>query len=363
MPLPTSATTSVLAALLLSGCASAPTASSLQAPITLQAQGSFAVGGSVVQAPGTFNPLKPTLPDGQTLHGDHARVFYQVPTNARKLPLVMWHGFGEFGKTWESTPDGREGYQTLFLRRRWPVFLLDQPRRGGAGKSTVARSLAAIPDEQRWFNQFRLGQWPHLFPGVQFSREPEALNQYFRQMVPDTGPLDVNLAINAVAALFDKIGPGVLVTHSHSGGLGWLAAIKNANIRAIVAYEPGSGFIFPAGEAPPPMPSSAGTLEAGSVPLADFLKLTKIPIVIYYGDNIPSEPTEQPGVDNWRVRLAMARLWVAAINRHGGDAALVHLPEIGVTGNTHFPFSDLNNVQLAELMAQFLRKKGLDLDD
>ncbi len=43
----------------------------------------------------------------------------------------MWHGFGEFGKTWETTPDGREGYQTIFLRRRFSVYLIDQPRRGG----------------------------------------------------------------------------------------------------------------------------------------------------------------------------------------------------------------------------------------
>jgi hypothetical protein len=39
---------------------------------------------------------------------------------------------------------------------------------------------------------------------------------------------------------------------------------------------------------------------------------------------------------------------------------LVHLPEIGIRGNTHFPFSDLNNVQIADLMSEFLKKKGLD---
>jgi len=45
----------------------------------------------------------------------------------------------------------------------------------------------------------------------------------------------------------------------------------------------------------------------------------------------------------------------------GGDATLVHLPEIGIRGNTHFPFSDLNNQQIADLMSRFLAKKGLDL--
>ena len=108
------------------------------------------------------------------------------------------------------------------------------------------------------------------------------------------------------------------------------------------------------------MPSAAGTLTPESVPLAGFRQLTRIPIVIYYGDNFPEQPTAERGQDNWRVRLAMARLWVAAINRHGGDARLVHLPEIGIRGNTHFLMSDLNNVQIADLLSKFLAEKKLD---
>jgi hypothetical protein len=328
--------------------------------ITLQAQGSFAVGGTVVQSPGIYELGKPGSA-GQTLHGDHARVTYQIPANPRKLPLVMWHGYGEFMKTWETTPDGREGFQTIFLRRRFPVYLVDQPRRGGAGRSTLATQLPAEPDEQRWFNVFRLGVWPNLYPGVQFSNDPEALNQFFRQMVPDTGPMDTDVAVSAISALFDRIGPAVLVTHSHSGGMGWEAVMRNPNVRAVVAYEPGSGFVFPEGEVPPPMPSAAGSLNATGVSEKRFQALTRIPIVLYYGDNIPTQPKpDDPGLDNWRVRLAMARLWVDAVNRHGGDAKLVALPEIGIRGNTHFPFADLNNVQIADLMSAFLSAKGLD---
>jgi hypothetical protein len=126
------------------------------------------------------------------------------------------------------------------------------------------------------------------------------------------------------------------------------------------AYEPGSNFVFPEGEVPAPMPSSNGTLEGVAMPLSDFMQLTKIPIIIYFGDNIPEQPTASPGEDNWRVRLAMARLWRDAVNRRGGDVTLVHLPEIGIHGNTHFLFSDLNNVQIADLMSEFLRKKGVD---
>jgi hypothetical protein len=328
-------------------------------PLIIQEQGSFAVGGTVITNPGTFDPYNPTSA-GQTFRGDHAYVFYQIPTEARRYPLVMWHGFGQFSKTWETTPDGREGFQNIFLRRRFPVYLIDQPRRGDAGRSTVAATITPTPDEQQWFGTFRIGIWPDYFEGVQFSRGSATLNQYFRSMTPSTGPIDIKVMSEAVSALFNRIGPAILVTHSHSGGMGWLTAVNNQNVRAIASYEPGSNFLFPEGEVPPPMPSSGGTLEAVAVSLQEFIRLTKIPIVIYYGDNIPDVPTANPGQDGWRVRLDMARLWRDAVNRHGGDATLVHLPEVGIHGNTHFPFSDLNNLDVADLLSGFLEQKGLD---
>jgi hypothetical protein len=322
-------------------------------------QGSFAVGGSVITNPGTFDAIERT-PEGQTFHGDHAYVFYQIPENAKKLPLVMWHGFGQFSKTWETTPDGREGFQNIFLRRGYSVYLLDQPRRGRAGRSTVEATITPTPDEQFWFNIFRIGVWPDYFPGVQFSKDPEALNQYFRQITPNIGPFDTEVITSASSALADQIGPLILVTHSHSGGFGWATAMKNPNVRAIVSYEPGSGFPFPEGEVPVPLESSSGALQAVGVPKEEFLKLAKIPVIIYYGDNIPSNLDPNPGTDGWRVRLEMARLWRDAVNQHGGDVRVVHLPEIGIKGNTHFPFSDLNNVEIADLMSVWLKEKGLD---
>lgn len=343
----------------LSGCSIIDHQRGAQAPMVIQEQGSFAVGGSVITNPGTFDPIEMT-PEGQTFRGDHAYVFYQIPENARALPLVLWHGFGQFSKTWETTPDGREGYQNIFLRRGYGVYVLDQPRRGNAGRSTKPVSITPTPDEQKWFNIFRVGIWPDYFPGVEFPRDAESLNQYFRQMTPDTGPIDIDVNSDAVSALFDKIGPGVLVTHSHSGGMGWQTVIKNDDIRAVVSYEPGSNFVFPEGEVPDPKPSSGGTLEAVGIPMSDFKKLTRIPIIIYYGDYIPDEPVDNPGQDQWRIRLEMARLWVDAVNRHGGDATVVHLPDIGIEGNTHFPFSDLNNQKIADLMSNWLAEKELD---
>lgn len=328
-------------------------------PFVIEQQGSFAVGGTVSSKPGTYNNNAPTA-EGQTLHGDHAYVFHQVPQNPKPLPIVMLHGAFQSGRSWETTPDGREGFQNIFLRRGYSTYLVDQPRRGRAGNSTVATTIEPTPYDQLFFDQFRIGKWPNYFDNAQFSRDPAALDQFLRSVTPNTGPYDAKLISDAMSALFTKTGPGILFTHSQAGGPGWLTAIKNPNVNGIVALEPGSGFIFPEGEVPAEMPSAAGTLKAEAVPVADFEKLTRLPIVIYYGDNFPTEPTTERGQDNWRVRLAMAKLWVETVNKHGGDAALVHLPEIGIKGGTHFLMSDQNNVEIADQISKFLADKKLD---
>ncbi len=351
---------------LISACATNKGSTS-GGPIVIQQQGSFAVGGTVVASPGTFDPIKHGAfnpanqpSEGQTLHGDHAYVFYQIPSKPRILPLVFWHGYGQSAKTWETTADGREGFQNIFLRRRFSVYLIDQPRRGRAARSTKPITISAATDEQLWFGIFRMGTGSEFYPGVQFSKAPEALSQFYRHMVPNTGPFDLEVNTNAVSALFNKIGPGILVTHSHSGGQGWVTAIKNSNIKAIVSYEPGSGFVFPQGEVPDSILYLGGVLRATGVPMNDFIQLTKIPIIIYYGDYIPNQPTENPGQEQWRAALAMAKFWKDVVNKHGGDVTLIHLPEIGFKGNTHFPMSDLNNLEIADHLSEFLKKKLLD---
>ncbi|PQZ47634.1 alpha/beta hydrolase [Ochrobactrum sp. MYb15] len=328
-------------------------------PLTIQEQGSLAVGGTVVRTPGTYDNNNPTA-EGQSFHGDHLYAFYQIPQDPKPLPIVMLHGAYQSGRSWEMTPDGREGFQTMFLRRHFPVYVVDQPRRGRAGNSTVAASVEPVPFDQLFFDQFRIGKWPDYFESVQFDRKPETLDQFFRSVTPNTGPYDAAVISDALAALFERTGPGILFSHSQAGGPGWLAAIKSQNVKGIVALEPGSGFIFPEGELPPEMPSAAGTLKPDAVPLADFEKLARIPIIIYYGDNFPVEPTTERGQDNWRVRLAMAKVWVEAINKRGGDARLVHLPDIGIRGNMHFLMSDLNNAEIADQISKFLTEKKLD---
>ena len=319
-------------------------------PIIITDQGSFAVGGTVL-----------TDSAGHQYHGDHAYVFYQKPVKAKAYPMVFAHGVGQFSKTWETTPDGREGFQTIFLRKGFSTYLVDQPRRGNAGRSTETATVSPKFDEEDWFNRFRLGIYPNYFENVQFSHDKETLNQYFRQMTPTLGSPDLNVYAEAYAALFDKIGPAIFVTHSQGGGVGWLTLPKTNNIKGIVAFEPGCVVPFPKGMMPEEgsVRTLSGKTEGVEVPMEVFMKFTRIPIIIYYGDNLPAT-NDRPELYEWTRRLHLMRKWVALINKYGGDAMVVHLPEIGLHGNTHFPFSDLNNLQVAEQMAKWLHEKGLD---
>jgi pimeloyl-ACP methyl ester carboxylesterase len=332
--------------------------------LIIKEQGSFTVGGTVTQHPGTYDAAKfnnwQPYEEGQTYHGDHAYVFYQIPDQAKKFPLVFLHGAGQSSKTWETTPDGREGFQNIFLRRGFSTYLIDQPRRGKAGKSTTSATLEPIADEQMWYEIFRIGNWPNYHENVQFPRDKQSLENFFRQITPNTGPFDNEVITQSMVELFDKTGPSILITHSQGGLPGWTTAVRSDNVKAVVSYEPGT-YLFPQGELPAPITGLTGTLSGVEVSMQDFKKLIEKPIVMYFGDNIGKEVTNELGKENWRTRLALGKLFVETVNRHGGDATLIELPEIGIYGNTHFLMSDLNNIEIADQLSKWLKEKGLDI--
>lgn len=336
--------------------------------IVLREQGGFSVGGRVVARGGNFDMAHCYDADGQLAYGDHAYVFYQIPAKERKYPLIFLHGGGMTKRCWSTTPDGRDGFQNIFLRRGYGVYLVDQPRigeSGGTADTTATQPVRIGPmyNSRVKFTLFRLGEWPNLYPGVQFPKDSASIDQFLRQGAMTMGSENRDVTADAMTALLDKTGPAILVTHSANGTVGWRTALKTKNLKAIVSYEPGGGrfgpFIFPKGEAPEPIPTYWGPIDPMEVEPEEFDKLTKIPIVIYYGDNIATEPTPDAGRDQWRGELQMARLFAEAINRRGGDCTVIHLPEIGIKGNTHFPFLDLNNVEIADLMEKFLEERGL----
>jgi len=365
----------IAAVMMATGCASLP-ANSPSGPITIERQGSFYVGGRQVTAAGTYDKTS-ALPSsaGQTFWIDQMYVQYQVPVNARKLPLVLVHGGGGSGRVWETTPDGREGYQTIFLRRGFPVYIVDSPRGGRSGFPSFTGDLGKLDDkqqivpartfaagrEQAW-SRWRLGpNYPETFEVQAFPMN--AVDSFLKHIRPAVAE-DPAIMSAALIALLDQIGPAIVVTHSNAGLYGWLAAARSPNVRAIVSYEP--AFVFPKDEMPPPVPlyggsQTTGTQPAGSpVTAEEFANLTKIPVQVVFGDNIPKEPIPVLPADGRRAQIVTARVFVDTLARKGGKPELLLLPEVGLRGNSHFAFSDLNNVQVADQLSAFLAKHGLD---
>ncbi|HZM46000.1 MAG TPA: alpha/beta fold hydrolase [Burkholderiales bacterium] len=353
--------------LIMAGCAS----SSQEKTIALAEQGSFFVAGRTVQGKGVYDPAKQTgnTNEGNTFWADQMYVQFQIPANPRKYPLVLVHGGGGTGRVWETTPDGREGYQTLFLRRGFAVYIVDFPRRGRAGFPSYNGSFGEVdgttivPNRtnragvQYAWSRWRLGpKYPEVFPVQQFPMK--GLDQFMQHLVPTVSD-DPEIISGALVALLEKIGPAILVTHSQSGLFGWLAGARSPNVKGIVAYEP--GFVFPKGEMPAPIPLYKGTQVAGTaVTPAEFANLAKMPVQVVYGDNIPKSPIPDLVADGRRAQEVTSRLFVQALNGKGGRASVLLLPDAGLYGNSHFMFSDLNNIEVAEQLSAFLRVQKLD---
>ena len=71
-------------------------------PLIIAEQGSFLVGGRTVKAAGSFDLSRFFVPfqsTGQTFSIEHLYAQFQIPPDARKLPLVMVHGGCQTGKT------------------------------------------------------------------------------------------------------------------------------------------------------------------------------------------------------------------------------------------------------------------------
>lgn len=337
------------------------TAAAMSHPVTIEDQGSFMAGGKTVTAPGTYRDEDSKNLAGETLHGDAAYVFWQKPVKAHKNALVFLHGYGQSGKTWETTPDGRDGFQNIFLEKGWSTYIVDEPRRGRAAQSTVPAELKAVPQDQLWFDTFRIGKYPEIFDNAAVPRDEESASQFFHQMVPDTGAFDQEVVTEAMEAVFDRVGDGVLITHSAGGGPGWLTAIRNEHVKGVISLEPGT-FPFPEGEVPEvEATTSPFPAEPMTVSDEEFQRMTQIPIVVYFGDNIPSgtEPVKDFGLDNWRTRKNLAEKWAEVVNAHGGDATIVSLPDLGIQGSTHFMMADLNNRDVADAIEKWMKEKGL----
>ena len=318
-------------------------------------QGIFSAGGTVITSDGTFDVANYyTSREGSTSHVDHANVFYQIPEEDTELPMVFLHGYGQSRMGWMTTPDGREGWSDMFLRKGHSVWLIDQPRRGEAGQTSVAGTMTTEPSDQTWYTQFRIGTYlDDAFTyneGSQFPTGEDTLDQFFRQMTPDTAMdnaggdqnIDMTVVAQAVAAAIDEVyertgKDSILVTHSQGGMPGWETARYTDHIAAIVAIEPGM---------------------APQVDSEDYNAMLEknIPVAFYYGDYIGEEFTDVPAAGMWSMMASSADAFTEAYTAAGAVSTVVHLPDEGITGNSHFMFQELNNDVIADHVENWIQE-------
>lgn len=332
----------LIAIALLAGCAS-------EAPIALKSMGSFHIGGREVTITGkpvrevTFTPggVPAKVDPNGVYQVEQMYVQYFIPQNQRgTLPLLMWHGGGLTGVTYETTPDGREGWMNYFVKKGWSVFNSDAVERGRSGWAMYPDVFKGEPvflTKQDPFMRFRIGAGPgsynsdparmKLKPGSQFPAEGYA--NFTRQGVPRWTTTD-DAIIAAYTELVDKICPCVVLIHSQSGSFGQkVAQARPDKVKALVMVEP------------------AGL---GDPKLVANLKNT--PILTIYGDYIEEDP-------RWPTIRGNQIKFLEQVKAAGGKYDVVDLPKIGIKGNSHMIMMDKNSDQVADLIQQWLVKQGL----
>jgi pimeloyl-ACP methyl ester carboxylesterase len=289
---------------------------------------------------------------GTSVTGTHVQ--FQVPVVNPRGNLVLVHGGGGQALDMLTTPDGREGWATLFLRAGFAVYTVDRP---GFGRSPYHPALFSaegqhaamgppatygsfvasfagpapdgLPAHTQWPGDGSAGDpalaqflaWQEPFPGVSLARMHEDMR-------------------DGAAGLLDKIGPSVLLTHSMGGGFGWLAAAgRREAVQAIVAVEPagppyaslpGIGS-FEHGLTALPLPFGPGEAEG---------KLDGLPVAFVCAQSSPFGPVTAETAEFLR--------------RCGAAVTEIRLAGLGIHGNGHAMMLEKNNAEVAAVITDWI---------
>jgi pimeloyl-ACP methyl ester carboxylesterase len=312
----------------------------LTGPLLIEKQGSFFVSGRNIKSD-TLSTL-PAYAASGTVAIEQMYVRYQIPVAPQRPSLTLIHGCCLTGKTWESTPDGRMGWDEYFVRQGYPVYVIDQVSRGrSAANATQITSVRAgktpagetppvfMAGQEAAWAIFRFGpEYPKVYPGMMFPLE--AQEEFWKQMVPDwiaTLPTP-NPTVSALSELAIKLQSTVLISHSQSGIYPFQVVAKSPQgVAGIVSIEPGA------------CPSAS----------ADLTAYLKTPILVLWGDYVDLSP-------RWSPRLKGCREFAQAVTKAGGRAENVVLPEVGMKGGSHMLMQDRNSHEVAAWLAAWIDK-------
>lgn len=340
------------------------------------ARGYFYVGGRYVGDPGK-----------ETMQG---QMYVEVlaPKDVRRpYPLVLIHGAAQTATNWMGTPDGRKGWAEFFVEQGYVVYMVDQPMRGRSAvhPSDGATRMFTAPQEEGQFTAIeRSGSWPQAKKHTQWPGEGENKGRHGDPVFDAFYATQVETIISneetqlrnqaAGAALLDKIGPAIILTHSQSGPFGWLIAdARPALVKGIVAIEPagppfentiigtGKGRAWGVADVPltydPPVkdPTELAVLRdekadgpdlfvcwMQTAPARQLVNLKNIPAVV-----VASEASYHAVYDHCTVKY---------LNQAGMNVEFIRLEDKGIHGNGHMVMLEKNNLEIARLLDEWMQK-------
>jgi hypothetical protein len=162
--------------------------------------GSFHIGGRTETLSGlptkevSFSAGMPAIkvdPNGEFEVEQMYVQYVKLAQPKGKVPLLLWHGGGLSGVTWETKPDGKPGWQQFFLNAGYDTYVSDAVERGRASWARYPEIFKSEPifrtKKEAW-ELFRMG--PSYEPGgkrVEFEGQQfpvEALDAFMKQGVP-----------------------------------------------------------------------------------------------------------------------------------------------------------------------------------
>ncbi len=258
-----------------------------------------------------------------------------------KYPLMMWHGGGFCGSTFETTPDGRFGWQMFFLKAGHDVYISDSVERGRSGFSMypyIYKTQPQARNKEEMWSLFRIGSEYHglngkpvPFSGTQFPIE--YFDQFVKQGVPrwtDTDPL----IYGAYLKYLDKMhAPSVIIAHSQGCKFAMQAAIdRPEKVKGLVLLEPYT------------------SLDTKGF---DVSEMVETPLLVIYGDFLPNHPEWVKWVEG------VKRTLTDPLIKAGGNVIWVDLPSKDIRGNGHLLYLEKNSDVIAQYVQDWMTEQKL----
>jgi pimeloyl-ACP methyl ester carboxylesterase len=320
--------------------------------LVLKEQGSFFVGGHTQHVDSAFG----SGGEGNSMINQMYFQFQKPANGNGQYPIVFVHGCCLSSKTWETTPDGRMGWYEYFTRQGFDTYMGDQVGRARSGFNALeynrvqagvdpgtSNPRITIATDQFAWNVFRFGDfatktpWPdERFPMQTVGVGPHSTLDFYKQVIPDlsstvgTGarpedPGDVWPSASQMAKLARKLGGAILVGHSQSSSYPTRAALFDpTGVKGMIQLETGC----------------FGNLTPEYI---DILK--NIPLLVMEGDHYATERPAEPCPTEF-----------AQLQAAGGDVTYIHLPAIGIHGNSHMFMQDNNNLQIADIIIDWINQ-------